>query len=346
MMRIVHISDLHFGMEFNNEKFQKAIRQINEIEPDLVIVTGDLVLWGIHNEFREAYEGLSNIKSDMMVIPGNHDARNDGIKYFELYFGKTRKSTVMDDFVIIAADSTNPDTDDGMIGEEQREWMRTKLKRDKVNIIALHHHIVPIPHTGRNRNVLMDSAEMIEALMLHCPGGVVLAGHRHVPYSTKLLRTHIIHAGTLSSYKVLMPDNNFNIIDISRESVKLTLRFVELGEVEIGEFMIKNETSPAVVKYHSISGTKKVLFVSKDHNLSSMAERIFNENAPSNMVAIKVHSKKISKELLNDVDYVVTFDEDVEADEYWKITNDLHEQLKRACRELVRKLILIKKIKI
>nr|WP_244403235.1 metallophosphoesterase [Ferroglobus placidus] len=43
-MKIVHISDVHFGFELLKDKVEKAIKQINEIEPDLVVLTGDIGL--------------------------------------------------------------------------------------------------------------------------------------------------------------------------------------------------------------------------------------------------------------------------------------------------------------
>ncbi|WP_456371067.1 metallophosphoesterase family protein [Geoglobus sp.] len=246
-MQIVHISDVHFGFELVRDKVEKAIRQINELEPDVVVLTGDIGQWGIHHEFREAYETLSGLEPDLLAFPGNHDARNDGLKYFQLYFGRRKKAVKMDEVVIVGVDSTLPDTDDGYIGPEQREWISKKVRKNCVNIIAMHHHVVPIPHTGRNRNVLIDAAEIVEALTLHCHGGIVVAGHRHVPYSTKLLRTHIIHAGSLSSYKVLMPDHSYNIIEIEGDKINLKLRFVDLGEIEIGTFTIKPEPADSMV---------------------------------------------------------------------------------------------------
>ncbi len=345
-MKIVHISDVHFGFEHLRDKAEKAIKQINEIEPDIVLLTGDVGLWGIHHEFKEAYETLSQLKVDLFAIPGNHDARNDGLKYFELYFGKARKSIRMDDVVILGVNSTLPDTDDGYIGPEQRKWVSKNVKKNCINVIAMHHHVVPVPHTGRNMNVLIDAAETVEALTLHCHGGIVLAGHRHVPYSTKLLRTHIVHAGSLSSYKVLMPDNSYNIIEIGEGKINLKLRFIDLGEVEIGTFTLKPETPESLLRYHRLTSTKKVLFVSKDNSCrTKIAEALFNKIAPHNMHAVSAGTspeselnliarsscekiglnlsspRKLTREMIEDADYIVSFDEeiDVKADEVWKV---------------------------
>ncbi len=343
-MRIVHISDLHFGEELVRDKVVKAVKQINELEPDLVIFTGDMTCWGIHTEMRDAYETLIDLKPELLAVPGNHDARNIGLEFFELYFGSTKKYVSADDIAIIAADSTQPDLDDGYIGEEQRRWIEQKIRSDKVNILALHHHIVPIPETGRERNVLIDAGEVVEMVMRKGIA-VVLAGHRHMPYSVRLMRTHIIHAGTLGSFKVLgMPDQNYNVIELDGEHISLKLRFVDRGEVEIGRYTIKTDVPESVDIYHRIARPKRVLFVSQHNDCRTiMAEAIFNRISPNNMLALSagiepaertddkmvevmreigintsLKPRKVSREMLNDFDVIIEFDE-LGLGEYWDI---------------------------
>ncbi len=342
-MRIVHISDLHFGDELVRGKIVKAIRQINELEPDLVVVTGDITCWGIHSEMRDAYETLMDLKPETIFVPGNHDARNNGREFFELYFGKTKKHYLTDIISIVGVDSTQPDLDDGHVGYEQREWIRSRIRRDRINVLALHHHIVPIPKTGRERNVLIDAGEMVE-ILTSSGVNVVLAGHRHMPYAIRLLHTHIIHAGTLGSFKVLgMPDQNYNIIEINEETMCLKLKFVDVGEIEVGKYVIE-KTEPESVIYHRIARPKKVLFVSKANDCRTlMAEAIFNKISPNNMLALsagiepaenvdykaiavmrevgmKLNGKprKISSEMLGDFDVIVEFDE-LGMGELWRV---------------------------
>ncbi len=338
-LRIVHISDTHFGDEFRPEKFKKAVKQINALEPELVILSGDIATWGIHREFRDAYEALADIKSELFIVPGNHDARNDGLKYFRLYFGDVKKSIRLDDIIIAGVNSTLPDSDDGYVGEEQRRWVEKKFRNSCINMLVLHHHVIPVPHTGRNRNVLIDAGEIVESLMLHCHGGVVLAGHRHVPYSTKLLRTHIIHAGTLSSYKVLMPDQNYNILEFNEEFFRLKLRFVEHGEIGIGRFAIKHGMPEAISIYHSLTSTKRVLFVATDVERARGMADVFNRLSPENMHASVVtpDNRRIG-ELLTGADYVVALEDFKNADDVWKA--DIGEkEVEKKIRELVEKLL-------
>jgi predicted MPP superfamily phosphohydrolase len=47
--RIVHISDLHLdGWRGQAGKLQRAIERINDLHPDLIVFTGDLVSFDFH----------------------------------------------------------------------------------------------------------------------------------------------------------------------------------------------------------------------------------------------------------------------------------------------------------
>jgi protein-tyrosine-phosphatase/predicted phosphodiesterase len=373
-MRIVHISDLHFGEELVSGKVERAVKQINLLEPDLVILTGDITCWGTHSEMRDAYEALSNLQPEVIAVPGNHDARNIGYEYFELYFGKTKKCIKTDGCVIVAADSTQPDLDEGYLGLEQREWIQEKLRGDKTSILVLHHHIVPIPETGRERNVLIDAGEVIE-LLIRNGVALVLAGHRHMPYSIRLMRTHIVHAGTLGSFKVLgMPDQNYNIMELGDEFITLKLRFVDLGEVEVGKYTIKTDVPESVDIYHKIAKPKKVLFVSRNNACRTrIAEAIFNKISPNNMLALSAGLKaseispmaievlkeiginpgnrkgrRMTQEQFREFDYVISFDQDIDANEHWDIPEpesldecrDVRNAIKKRIEELIPRIIV------
>jgi predicted MPP superfamily phosphohydrolase len=73
-LRIVQISDLHLGSWASVDPIEEAVRIIVDLEPDLVLFTGDLVNYST----REAYrfrEALRDIKArhGVYAILGNHD---------------------------------------------------------------------------------------------------------------------------------------------------------------------------------------------------------------------------------------------------------------------------------
>ena len=41
-MIIVQLSDLHVGSQFLQEKFETVVEEINELNPDVIVITGDL----------------------------------------------------------------------------------------------------------------------------------------------------------------------------------------------------------------------------------------------------------------------------------------------------------------
>ena len=42
-IKIVHFSDLHYGSSINSKNIKKVITKINELKPDIVVFTGDLL---------------------------------------------------------------------------------------------------------------------------------------------------------------------------------------------------------------------------------------------------------------------------------------------------------------
>jgi Icc protein len=84
---IAHISDIHCGREFQPAVFEEAAREINALDPDVVVVTGDLTDSGLLSQYREARRRLDNLDCKHVVITsGNHDYRSTGYLLFKQAF--------------------------------------------------------------------------------------------------------------------------------------------------------------------------------------------------------------------------------------------------------------------
>src|SRR6266542_2502024 len=97
-MLIAQLSDVHVGgSRYREDLLRTAIGEINAEKPDLVVVAGD------------------------------HDARNVGYLGFEDTFGTrdTRLRLQADglDVALVAVDSSKPDLDEGEIGREHYGWI-------------------------------------------------------------------------------------------------------------------------------------------------------------------------------------------------------------------------------
>ena len=235
---IAQMSDLHCGeARFDAGLIGKTIGEINDLGPDLVMVPGDLTTNGYRNEYLEAKEYLDRIACEnVIVIAGNHDCRNVGYLHFEEIFGRryheaeypfgvAEDSTVQERIKVVAADSNKPDLNDGELGRDKYGWIAQEFADPKpFKLFALHHHLVGIPETGRERNILLDSGDVLAAL---CAAGVdlVLAGHRHVPYAWKVDGMLIVTSGTCATWRTRgTKPPSYNIIRVTRDDMTITMR--------------------------------------------------------------------------------------------------------------------------
>ncbi len=227
---IAQISDLHVGsINFVEELLVNAIDDLNDIHPDVTIITGDITDNGYFLEFQKAVTYLDEIKSPILVVPGNHDARHVGDECFEELI-KNRYGILKDKkhgLKVIGLDSSEPDLDYGRVGRSQQNWMAHELRKaDKENlykIIALHHHIIPVPKTGRERNVLSDAGDILQTLMTE-KADLVLSGHKHMPHVWMMENSTFITAGTVSSLRLRGRElSSFNTINIEEEFIEIIL---------------------------------------------------------------------------------------------------------------------------
>lgn len=86
-------------------------------------------------------------------------------------------------FAIIGLDSSKADVNSGDIGYDQMKWLKDKLEKIPDNLgkfVTFHHHLLPVPQAGRERNILLDSGDLIQELVDY-KVNFVLNGHKHVP---------------------------------------------------------------------------------------------------------------------------------------------------------------------
>lgn len=231
-MRIVQISDIHVGAGlFRPELLDAAIEETNALEPDLVAIAGDLTMEGYRWEFEEAKGYLDRLEcQNVVVVPGNHDAKNVGYRHFEEFFGLREGAVTVNvpegEAKIVALDSTKPDLDEGEIGREHYAWIDSEFRNWErgPKIAIVHHHILAVPGTGRDVNNLRDAGDVM-AIFRELKVDMVLSGHRHVPYVWSISGVRVVHSGTASSMRVrgTMPPS-YNVIEIDDQSVRITLK--------------------------------------------------------------------------------------------------------------------------
>ena len=242
-MLIAQLSDVHVGgSRYREELLRTAISEINAAVPDLVVVAGDLTDDGYPDQYPIAKTELEAIDCEHVVlVPGNHDARNVGYLRFEDTFG-TRDTQLRLQIgglqvALVAVDSSKPDLDEGEIGREHYGWIEKGFTGETdLRLFVCHHHLVPVPGTGRERNQVLDAGDVL-SLMRQLRVDLVLSGHRHVPYVWPIAGMFIVHSGTVSTLRTRgFPHPAYNLIRVEAGRVAIELCVPGGERQSLGEY--------------------------------------------------------------------------------------------------------------
>jgi len=186
---------------------------------------------------------LKKLKAKRMIyLSGNHDYRSTGYLLFKEFFPFSQV-TESDDAVIIILSSARPDRDDGEVGHRQNLWLEHTLEKhkDKTKIVAIHHHIIPVPDTGADQITIVDAGDVLRSL-IKSKTNLVLCGHRHRPWRWRIEDMLVVHAGSVSCEKLRgFFCNSYNIIEIKNKKIDAKLKIVGGGYVDFEEIVKRRE---------------------------------------------------------------------------------------------------------
>ena len=228
-MQIVQISDLHVGSQFLQEKFDILVEEVNELNPDVIIITGDLTNEGLMKEYEQCKSLLKKFNTKKIItISGNHDYRNTGYLLFKKFFPFETVNELSDDVVLVTVGTARPDRNEGEVGYRQNLWLERTMKKykDKVKIVAMHHHLIAIPDTGSDQLTVVDAGDVLRTV-LDSKVDVVLCGHKHRPWAWNFGELTVVNAGTATSERVRgFFEHTYNILNITNKKVQVDLKIV------------------------------------------------------------------------------------------------------------------------
>jgi len=230
MIRIAHISDLHFGTE--QPALVAALEaQIHALGPDLVVASGDLTQRARPRELSKAAAFIARLPRPVLTVPGNHDIPGvrparfiDPWRGWLRHFPQGLEPTIRGDaFLAVGANSVRSggpylDWSRGRLGHRQIERVAARLREaddHRLRILAAHHPLLLTP-AGAHRGLVGRSALALARLR---PAGLDLAlgGHVHLGYAGVASGVVIAHAGTGVSDRLVGEQNGFNLITGDRD---------------------------------------------------------------------------------------------------------------------------------
>ncbi len=248
-MKIIQFSDIHCGhpQDFRPDWLENTINYINETKPDIAICTGDLTDRGKRKDFENVMKYIHQIEVPLVCVPGNHDAKNNGMVFYEEYVGKRTSHVKLPQFktVVFGVSSPLSDVRDGYLGNYQLHWLAKKMQKYRGwrSIVAMHHHLVQTPDSGRNRDTIWDAGEMLELTQTFGVGMVVM-GHRHVPHTYTIGNTVLLYACTCSARKTKSEEPpSCNLISFDEDTLSVdTVSSIDREKIPLFK-RVGNETT-------------------------------------------------------------------------------------------------------
>ena len=238
MIRLAHLSDIHFGGE-NAQATAAARDWVNGGRFDLTVISGDMTRYGEPQEFAAAAEWLAGLQGPHLVTPGNHDAPYFALaerlfapfRRFEETLGPAREQSWLAPGMAVRGVNTargvqpRLNWSKGQISPGQVARALGWLGRAKwgdVRIVVCHHPLDEMIGGPMTARVWRGSA----AARAFAEAGVdlVLSGHIHAPFAWPYPyadgRTYAVGAGTLSVRERGVPPG-FNVVEIERAAIRI-----------------------------------------------------------------------------------------------------------------------------
>lgn len=239
MITLAHISDLHFGRE-NPHLIKCLIDNLEVIDPQLVVISGDLTQRARRSEFLAARAFLDSLQWPFIVIAGNHDISADNLaerffhpwRKWHIYIGSALEPVVRgEDHIAIGINTARRsgyslDWSRGRINHRQIDAVAEHLadeNEEKLRVIVAHHPFW-IPEKYSHRQIVGGRDMALEKLK---KAGIdmILSGHIHLAYTHVLNGLIISHAGTtISSRLEVDSPNSFKIIRGDRQKLSVETR--------------------------------------------------------------------------------------------------------------------------
>ncbi len=171
-VKLVHFTDLHYGSTFFKKELNDLKTKINNLEPDLIVFTGDL----IDEDYTPTADDLAAIKNffndleaniGKYIISGNHDYKQ---KYFLQIVDELGFKFLDNEAELIYYKGTEP-------------IMITGLSSSQMNKMDIDKAFSYYQSDNHNQDIvnitLLHEPDSVDKILKKYPSNLFLAGHSH-----------------------------------------------------------------------------------------------------------------------------------------------------------------------
>jgi predicted phosphodiesterase len=172
---IVQLADLPTlgGNESGDALLQQIISEINIINPNVVLFTGDIAYGGGWDQYRRLIDSMAKVDAPVIAVAGNHEY--EGWAGYLHYFVEPYHIVDYGPYAFI---SLNSGHSRDQMTQSQLQWLRKQFRQlqDKTPIVQIHH---PVHHDKGQHGYVHVNADKLEALFKRYGVPIVLSGHWH-----------------------------------------------------------------------------------------------------------------------------------------------------------------------
>lgn len=172
---IVQLADLPTlgGDESGDALLQQIISEINIINPNVVLFTGDIAYGGGWDQYRRLVDAMVKVDAPVIAVAGNHEY--EGWAGYLHYFVKPYHAVDYGPYTFI---SLNSGHSRDQMTQSQLQWLRKQLRQlqGKTPVVQIHH---PVHHSKGQHGYVHVNADTLAALFKHYGVPIVLSGHWH-----------------------------------------------------------------------------------------------------------------------------------------------------------------------
>lgn len=178
----VVLSDTHIGSP-GGEVLKGMLARIQSDGDAFVVSCGDSTDNGAEGQYLQLLTLFSQFNIPFRLALGNHDIFFNGWKNFKKHIGRSMYSFNADNVHITVIDSAN-----GVLGEEQLDWIESDLK------LATHEHKIVVTHfppwNGNFSSIFKmaseEEAAILKDILQRTGVDIIFGGHYHGHRETKL----------------------------------------------------------------------------------------------------------------------------------------------------------------
>lgn len=186
--RLLHVSDLHVGTHDEQGVEHALKRLVEQLEPQLVVASGDLAHRGRPQELRRAAELLRSLGPQVLAVPGNHDLPYVPSRFtrpwaeFEQIWETTEPTVSAPGVHVVGLNSARPFRHQGgALSQAQLERAAERLAaadEGALRVVVFHHHLIGAPWRASRKRPVSRRNHVLRTLV-DSGADLILAGHIH-----------------------------------------------------------------------------------------------------------------------------------------------------------------------